>query len=739
MKKYKILGVMCLLLSGYLLQAQKISGTVKDANGPLFGANVYTTDFNYGTTSDLDGNFEIELPISDQYDSLVFSFIGYEVQAVALGGKEAYKFDIILLPATLEEAVVREKKIDRSYLNPINVQKIDAEELCQAACCNLSESFEGNATVDVNFADAVTGAKKIKMLGIDGYYTQTLFENMPSVRGLGNAYGLLFVPGPFMSSISINKGSGSVVNGYESITGQINYEYKKPKDSERFYLNMFASRHGQFEMNTNASHRFNENLSTMVLAHGIIHKSTHDSNSDGFQDVPLNDRVVFMNRWNVSKGPVFRGRFDFSYTLDDRESGQLPRFFEESTLERLYSIETVTRKYDAIAKTGFLFQNNLQSIGIQYKYTHHEQDSWYGDNTFVGREDYANVNFIFQTVMNKPEESIKLGWSYTYDNIAEKTNQVDLQRTESVPGIFAEYTYQDNEKLAVLVGLRADMHNIHGFWLSPKAHFKYNIQEDFVVKISAGKGYRTANIIAENMGALASSRRYMVQDDLGYESAWNVGFGLFKEFNLGFQPASIAVDYYRTDFTDQVVVDWENPREVSFYDLEGKSYSNSFQVEAEVEAVENLDVKLAYKLDDVYTTYKDGLKRNPYIPLHKVLLTLNYETLNEKWRMDLTGKVNSFSRIPSTAANPIEYERGTKSPLVFGLNSQLTYVLNKWDFYIGGENITSFWQENPIIAAENPFGEFFDASMIWGPLGGARVYAGFRFTLPYKEKNNVNN
>jgi outer membrane receptor for ferrienterochelin and colicins len=321
------------------------------------------------------------------------------------------------------------------------------------------------------------------------------------------------------------------------------------------------------------------------------------------------------------------------------------------------------------------------------------------------------------------------------DYFDESLDQLNLGRQERVPGIFAEYIFQDYKKLSIVAGIRADFHNQYGFWLSPKANLKYNFPKKFTLKLAAGKGYRTANIIAENIGALASSRSINIEESLGYESAWNVGGSLMKEFYLGFQQASIVVDFYRTDFTHRVVSDYEAQGQLSFYNLDGKSYANSFQVEAKVEAAEGLDIQLAYKFDDVHITYKSGLKLAPYIPRHKLLVTLDYETKSEKWRFNVTGQLNGKSRIPSTAGNPEAYQRPDESKVFFNLNTQITAVVKRTEFYLGTENLTSFWQKNPIIAANDPFGSFFDASMIWGPLGGARIYAGFRWTIPYKVKN----
>ncbi len=733
MQKFILLCIAQLIYLGLIAQNQIVEGYVYDGSSDsqevLFGANISTKDGLYGTTTDLDGRFRLSVP--ESYGNIKVSYIGYTDAFISITNGP---IKVYLEANVLNEVEVSYKKLDRSTIDAYNSQTLNEAELTKAACCNLSESFETSASVDVSFSDAVTGAKKIRMLGLDSYYTQIMFENQPSIRGLSNSFGMLFVPGPFMKSIAINKGSGSVADGFEGITGQINYNYKEPNDSERFYLNIFGSRHGQFEINTNVSHRFSEKLSTILMVHGMLHESKHDDNDDSFQDVPLTERIVVTNKWFYDSKKVFRSRFGFSYTFDEREAGQLEQLPLNEGAENLFETMNINRRYDAFAKTGFVFTGGLNSLGIQYRYYNHQHQAFYGNKFYNGLENFAKLNVVYQTKMHNHFNEMKVGFSYQLDYFKESLDDLALGRQERIPGIFAEYTYQDFDKMSFILGLRADVHNIHGFWLSPKANFRYTFPKKFTVKLSGGKGYRTANIIAENIGALASSREITVADDLGYESAWNFGGSLIKEFYLGFQQASIVVDYFRTDFTNKVISDYEQVGQLNFYNLDGKSYANSFQVETKVEATDGLDIQLAYKFDDVVVNYASGMKLAPYIPRHKLLLTLDYETRNEMWRFNVTGQMNGKSRLPSTASNPEAYQRPDESNIFFTLNSQVTAKVKQWEFYVGGENLTNYWQEDPIIAADNPFGKYFDASMVWGPLGGARIYGGLRFNLPYKNQ-----
>lgn len=725
------------VLFSFMAKANEITGFVYSIeNGQkeaLIGANVFTADKKYGTSTNLDGKFKLLLPKNNNYKTLLVSFISYEQKIVTI--PEGNYFEVTLKPNALNDVIIKGKKSDRLTSSPYDIQILDSKELTKAACCNLAESFETNAAVDVQFSDAVTGTKKIKMLGLDGYYTQTVFENGPGIRGLENGLGILFVPGPFMESIAINKGAGSVVNGYDAITGQINYEYKKPDNSERFFLNLFASRHGQFELNSNVSHRFSNKWSTLLAVHSSIHEFEHDENNDSFQDMPLNERVNVFNRWKYF-GDKFRFQFGANYVYDERTSGQLSSLEMNEGKVKLYDTEIISRKVSAFAKTGFILKNNNQSIGIQYNYNNFNQSAWIGNREYQGVENFGKVNFIFQSDMKNTNSVIKLGASYLIDDYKETLDTLVLNRFESVPGIFAEYNYQDNEKFAFVGGVRADYHNLHGFWISPKVNFKYTILPDLTLKLAAGQGYRTANIISENMSGLVSSRKLEIQEDLGFESAWNLGGGLTKKFLIGFQELQLSADFYHTTFTNQVVIDYEDERKMQVYNLDGTSIANSFQFEAQYEAFEGFDIKLAYKLDDIYMTYKSGMKAVPYVPKHKVLATLDYETKNKQWRFNLTGQLKGPARLPSTAANEIENRREEFSPTYFLMNAQVTYVFKRFEFYLGGENLTNYHQKNAIIASEDAFGTDFDASMIWGPIDGVKIYGGLRFTIPYKEKEN---
>jgi len=720
---------------GTIANAQKsIKGTVYEITEnktkqkiPL--ASVYWQGTTIGVAADVDGNFEIIEPTS--YPSnLIVSFIGYQADTITL---KSYKKTInarLNSAVGLEEFQITERRSGTTIntIDPIKVETLGTKELAKAACCNISESFETNASVDVNFTDAASGTKKIQMLGLDGIYTQIQYENLPLIRGLSAAYGLTFIPGTQAESIQIKKGAGSVVNGFESITGQINLELQKPDEAEKLYLNMYGNAMARGEVNIQAAQKLNPKWSTMTMFHASNQTISHDNNKDNFEDHPLRTQYNLFNRWKyVGKKHMFQA--GFRAVLDDLEAGQI----EANINESLYRIGVKTKQFEAFTKNGFLFPKKpYKSIGILNSFKLHDHQSFYGSKLYNAKQYSGYLNVIYQTVINTTDNTIKFGGSWAYDNYDKNlNNNYKFGRIESVPGAFVEYAYNAQKKTALVLGLRGDYHNQHGAFITPRAHYKYNFTDKSAFRLSVGRGFRTANPIIENSSsALVSARNIILKDiDLKPEIAWNYGTSITHLFEIAQKEMSISFDYYFTDFTNQVVVDIENPREIAFYNLDGKSYSHSLQTEYSIEITKALELKTAYKWYNIKTTYNGILKDKPLAPKNRVLVNIGYITNFDKWKFDLTGHWFDVSRIPSTLINSAENVIPNQSKSFYTLNGQITRTFKKFEIYVGAENILNYKQDNPIISANNPNGSDFDASLIWGPVMGRNIYFGLRYKI----------
>ena len=743
--KNQILLWMLLLSSSGFAQG-KLKGTIykKTDAGKLEtlpGASVNWKGTKIGDAADVDGKFSIKYP--DSLPALLITrFVGLQNDTLLVQERLDEGIKIVLQNIfTLSEVKVEERvqSTNVSTLTPINTEIISSKELLKAACCNLSESFETNASVDVNFTDAVSGAKQIQMLGLDGIYTQILGENVPLIRGLSSSYGLNYIPGTWVESILITKGAGSVANGYESITGQIQVEMLEPDKADKLFVNLYGANNSRAEANVHLAHRLNENSSTLLFLHASDLSMKTDMNKDGFLDMPLTRQYNVFNRWHFTNNKRLEGQLGLRALYENRQGGQISMTDNsghttghQSISNQLYNIGIDTRQYEVFTKTGLLFPDKpYKSMALITSTRYHSQNSLFGITGYSGEQRSFNMSGIYQTATPDEKHKIKFGPSLIIDDYKETFIDSSFKRTEIVPGIYTEYTLIENKDkvYSLVAGARGDYHNLYGLIFTPRIHFKYNFSLLTALRLSGGRGFRTSNIFVENASIFASSRQVVIQERLLPESAWNFGISFTHKFKLFDREASFNTDFFRTDFENQVIVDLEDVNKIKFYNLKGVSYSNSFQTDINFQPVERLDVRLAYKNYDVRSTYSGNLLSKPLVAKDRLLFNIAYATNFEKWKFDYTLKWFDKSRLPDTSKNTDEYRLSNKSEEYYVMNAQVTKAFKHIQFYLGAENFLNYTQKSPILASEDPFGENFDASMIWGPVNGITVYGGLRYTL----------
>ena len=715
-------------------QAKDVKGHVFDDNDqPIIGANVYWEGTQQGTTTDVDGAFKLKT--REGANKLVVSYIGYETFILSVTNVDEPLKIKLKGEVTLEEVVISERKMGTiaSRTSVLQTQKITYDELCRAACCNLAESFETNPSVDVSYADAATGARQIKLLGLAGTYVQMLTENYPNFRGAASLYGLDYVPGAWMESIQVSKGTSSVKNGYEALAGQINVEFKKPPTADIFSVNLFGSDAGRYEGNADASWHINDKVSTGLLVHYSNDKKQHDGNDDGFLDTPLREQVNLMNRW-YHKLDNYVAQYGVRYLHESRTGGQATKHHDFADP---YKVHLNTNRAELYTKQAYIIdKEKVESVALILSGSYHEQKSMYDRTPYNVYQNNVYASLLYEKEFS-PAHSLSTGLSMNYDGFDENLLQNGVRnvfdRAEVVPGAYVQYTYNLNDKLIVLGGIRADYSSLYDFFVTPRVHIKYNPFDWFHVRASAGKGFRTANILAENNFLLSSSRKMNIADNLDQEEAWNTGVNLAFYIPLFGKELTLNGEWYYTDFRKQVVVDMDSdPHAVSFYNLDGKSYSNSFQVEATYPFFRGFTLTAAYRYTDAKTDYRNAAGvtqrlKKPLVSDYKGLLTASYQTPLKKWQFDLTGQFNGGGRMPTPdATNPL-WEPNFNAYTV--VNAQITKYFRRWSVYLGAENLFDYKQSHPIIDAGNPRGENFDGSMVWGPVHGRKIYAGLRFNI----------
>ena len=749
MLRYILLWGLLLPLTAFAQQFSK--GTVVDeANLPLMGAEVYWNGTQIGVSTDDNGTFTLKR--TENSNTLVISYIGYKTKTIKVTNSEA--LHIQLEPqSALEEVVVTQKRANtmKSQWQVANLHTMSSGELLKAACCNLSESFSTNPSIDVNFSDAVTGNKQIKMLGLTSPYILMAEENIPAMRGASQAYGLSFVPGTWIESIQITKGAGSVINGYESISGQINYEIEKPINARPFFLNLYTSEDSRYELNAHTKVKLSDKWATSLLAHGNVRQRKSDHNHDGFIDNPIGNQINLLNRWqysNAEKGWV--SFLNLNYMKDERQAGQIDyNPLTDKGTTNAWGSEVNSERFTLSNKTGYVFPDTpYKSIGLQNSFQSHRQDSYFGLNSYDIHQKSWYGNLIYNSIIGNTQHKFATGLSGTYDDYNEQLTTSalagDFSRIDRSVGAFFEYTYDNLSNFSFVAGIRADSHNNLGNFITPRFHLRYNPWKQATFRLSAGRGKRAANVIAENQQLLASSRQlHIIGGDAGKlyglnpEIAWNYGASFLQAFKIWGKNAELSVDFYRTHFDNQVVVDLDHsPQQALFYNLNGKSFANSLQAEVSITPAKGLDFKAAYKYYDVQTQFTKGQLEKTLTPKHRWFANIAYETADthennhSQWKFDVTFNWLGEQRLPTTATNPLPYRLSDYAPSFATLNAQITRVFSKtFEVYVGGENITNYKQANGILAADAPFGAYFDSTMQYAPAFGQMYYAGLRFKL----------
>lgn len=723
-------SIILILISAPFLVYGQVSGLIQGQNGsslkPLYGAKVKLLGAKEGVISGEDGQFELVLP-KKLPDTLVISSRGYLSDTVKVTKEDRFTaFNIVLYAEHLLPEVLvdfRRKTSSISRLKVLHVEELTSSELRKAACCNLSESFETNASVDVNMTDAVSGAKKIQMMGLEGIYTQMQFENIPYLRGLESSFGLETIPGSWIESIQITKGTGNVVNGYESMAGLINLEFHKPEEMDRVFVNAYQNRLGRSELSFHSGLKVSEKWSTGIFGFATSQWNSLDENQDGFRDLPIGKGFAFNNRWNY-EGENMEAKLGMNAHLDEKLGGQINTSFDGQT--EGYGVLLQNEHIDFYTKTGFFGKKPSQSFGVVSNWKYQKLNGYFGNRNFYGLERRGYLNLIYDDIIKTTDHKVKIGASYTYIDITQLVDSIDNSRIENIPGVFGEYTFTGSRLTSVL-GVRYDYHLLFGQQFVPRAHLKYKISPRTDLRLTSGKGWRVPNYLVDNVSLLANSFAWVNSPEIKPEVSWNAGGSLFQEFQLFENDASITVDYYRTWFENQLVVDRENDI-ISFQNQENESFSNSLQAELSIEPVENLTLRAAYKYLDVKAQYDGVIQNKVMIPKHRGFMNIAYQTRNKRWDFDATLSVFGKARLAASSnSNNLSSEVFPK------LNAQITYRTKKWEYYLGGENLTNYRQENPIIEPENPFGSKFDATRAWGPVIGYNLYFGIRFVIQKKK------
>ena len=753
--------ILSVLLTGRMTLAQStdtLRGVVmeEDSRGelkPLADAHVYWMGTDHGTITGALGTFT--LAASPQTRGLVLRYLGLRPDTLYIQDYKPVR--VIMKPYHQLGTVEISEERASTYIRraeAISTTVITEAELFKAACCNLSESFETNPSVEVSYTDAASGVKQIQLLGLSGTYVQLLRENIPTMRGLGAHYGLSLIPGTWLDEIQLTQGPGSAVNGYEGMSGQINLEFKKPNLEEPLILNGYLNQMGRSEFNAIASRRLSSRWISTILLHGNRMDGSPDINKDGFLDLPRGFQANGLARFFYNDGQGMSAQINVRRVRDRRMGGQLGYDHQRSFWEQtnVYGLTNRMDQAEIFGKLGYVFPaNRYRSIGMLWTLGNTQLDNRMGYRTYLGRQTTGMGQVLYQDVWKESRNRYRVGFQVMSDEYHEGVDTAALplganarqnfHRMEWVPGLFGELTL-DRHRQQWVIGARWDYPNVYGGQFSPRLHWKYEVTERDQLRIGMGRGFRVASLWAENQGALVSSRvlhrvpsrgtSSNSNENSAYgmnpESSWYAGLHFRHDFRFNYRNASLNLDFQHHEFTEQVLVDYDrNPWALWFYNLNGRSYSRSAQIELHVQPVKRQEIRLAYRIQEVISDFSlsdNTVQRlfKPLVPAHRAMMNWSYRT-KKRWEWDATVQVFGPKRIPNDAYSPWY-------AVVMG---QVTRSFNKGSLYLGVENLGDYRQSNLILSADQPFAPAFDASLVWGPAIERMVYAGFRYRLASKD------
>ncbi len=783
MNSNKILISILLLAAAGAAQAQDLRGTVRDANNqPLPGASVYWAGTTIGASTDLSGNFQIHRVRG--YDRLVASYLGYVNDTLRIeSGAEQAEFALSSEGVELESVTI-EGTQSGNYIKQDGLLKnemISFAGLCKMACCNLAESFENSASVTVGYSDAISGARQIKMLGLAGTYTQILDENRPIMRGLSAPYGLSYTPGMWLNSIQVSKGVASVTAGHEAITGQINLEHRKPTDDERLFVNLYLDDELRPEANISTAFPVSRDkkLTSIILLHGSMDTDARkmDHNHDGFRDLPKADQINVANKWLYAADNGIQIRWGWKFVQENRLGGMYDYknnsamreamakewdWEQNHTAIPLYGSHIRNRNVNGYLKIGMPVgpsvydadeQDEVRSnLAFVADFDHFDEEAYFGLNDYSGNENSLSANLMYNhyfTYRSSLIVGVQAHLQYFREGLDNRTPWIAgntdenfvFDRNEREAGAYAEYTYAVKDKFSIVAGLRGDYNHYYDrFFLTPRGHLRWNITPTTTLRASAGLGYRSTNVITDNIGMLATGRAIRLLDNFTdfrdfdrMEKALTLGGSLTQTFSLaGRDNATLSFDYFRTQFYNSVVADQEyNPEAIMLYATDGRSYTDTYQIDFSWTPAERLDIFATFRYTDSEMTVKrpDGSTarvERPLVSEYKTLLNIQYATKFRRWVFDVTAQLNGPARIPTQTGDLADDSYSPRYPMFF---AQVTRKVGKFDLYVGCENIGDYRQKDPILNAQNPYDYRFNSMNVWGPLMGRKFYFGLRFNL----------
>ena len=743
-----IIKISCLLFLGIASikgQTNSISGKVSSTGEVLPFVNVYLKKNKQGTSTNENGFFELKNIPNGTY-TIIASSIGFKFKSKKItltGNQKIVKNFNLKVNDALEEIVISGtlRPVTKSN-SPVPVEVYSKTFFRKNPTPSIFESLQNVNGVRPQLNCSVCNTGDIHINGLEGSYTFVLIDGMPIVSGLSTVYGLTGIPQALIERVEIVKGPASTLYGSEAVGGIINVITKKPTNAPLLSTDTFASSWGEVNLDVGLRYDVSEKVHGLLGLNYFNFQNRIDNNNDNFTDLTLQNRISIFNKVNIERksNKVFTiaGR----YVYEDRWGGEMDWGKEFRGGNQIYGESIYTNRWETFGTYELPTSENLS---FQFSANGHYQDSFYGETSYDAEQLIGFGQLVYNKQLGK-KHNLLLGAAYRYtfydDNTFATLNENGVNNSPSIihlPGVFAQDEISLSNRKKLLLGVRWDNNSIHGNIFSPRVNYKWNSRDKSnIVRLSAGNGFRVANVFTEDHAALTGARTVEFDGELDPETSWNANVNYVKKINTENSFITIDASAFYTYFNNRILPDYEtDPNKIIYANLEGSSVSQGISLNADVLFTNGLAINAGATLMEVSVT-ENNVKRTQLLTEgFSGVWSISYK-FSTDFSIDYTGNIYGPMRLPLLGEND---PRDEYSPWFSIQNIQLSKKFNNsWEIYGGVKNLLNFTPaSNSINSADNPFDDgintelnperAFDPSYIYASNQGIRAFAGVRFTL----------
>lgn len=618
---------------------------------------------------------------------------------------------------------------------------------------NIFEALQNVNGIRPQINCSVCNTGDIQINGLPGAYTMVMIDGMPMVSALGTVYGLSGIPNALVERVEIVKGPASSLYGSEAVAGLINIITKKTFAAPRLSADVFTTSWGEYNLDLGFKFPVGKTTNVLTGINYFNYQNPIDVNQDGFTDLTLQDRISVFQKWNFKRKDYRAFSLAGRYLYEDRWGGEMRWNKSYRGGDEVYGESVYTRRAEFFGQYQLPLKEKMM---FNFSLINHHQDSRYGDTPYFANQNIGFGQLVWDKTIGKTDwiAGAALRYQYYDDNTPATATALGENQADKtwLPGIFAQTEWSATEKSKLLFGARVDVHNAHGTIFTPRVAYKYTFDEDAILRLNAGMGFRVVNLFTEDHAALTGGRTVILEEYLNPEKSYNANLNFIKKWYFDAGYLDLEATAFYTYFNNRILPDYEtDARKIIYKNLNGNAISKGVGLNADLMLMNGWRFLLGATLMDNTVTENGNTTHQMLTERFSANWAITYQIPRWKLNIDYTGNLYSPMRLP--LAGELD-PRSPESPWWSLQNIQFTYTgFKKWEIYAGIKNLLNWvpYRNVPFLiarshdpfdknvqydaggnvlpTADNPYALTFDPSYSYAPNQGIRGFLGVRFRL----------